>query len=60
MENTDISKSNPLTDKMKINFHMLDALMLNRVCQEVDGGDIVTVDHSSSLKRTVELGQKLA
>jgi hypothetical protein len=59
MENTNIAKSNSLANEMKINLHMLDTLMLNRVCRKVDRRDVVTVDHSSSMKRVVELGEEL-
>jgi hypothetical protein len=31
MEDADLTDGNLLSDKMKINLHMLDALMLNRV-----------------------------
>jgi hypothetical protein len=60
MENTNIAKSNSLANEMKINLHMLDTLMLNRVRRKVDRRDVVTVDHSSSMKRAVELGEELA
>jgi hypothetical protein len=38
---------NVLSDKMKINLHMLGALMLNGVGGEVHNADIVTVDKSA-------------
>ena len=59
MENTNISKSNTITKKIEVNLHMLGMLMLNRVRRKVHGGDVVTVDHSSSLKMSVELRQEL-
>jgi hypothetical protein len=45
---------------MQINFHVLGALMLNRVGGEVDGGDIVTVDKAGRLERMVEFLKKLS
>jgi hypothetical protein len=44
MEDADLTNGNLLSDKMKINLHMLGALMLNRVGGEVHNADIVTVD----------------
>jgi hypothetical protein len=41
---TDKVNGNVLTDKVKINLNMLGALVLNRVGEEVDGADVVTVD----------------
>jgi hypothetical protein len=49
MKNTDSTDGNTFPDKMEINFHMLGALMLNRVGGEVDGTDIVTIDDGGSL-----------
>jgi hypothetical protein len=45
---------------MKINLHMLSALMLHWIRRKVDGRDVVAVDHSSSLKWATELGKELA
>jgi hypothetical protein len=59
MENTDISKGYTLSNKMKINLHMLSALMLNWIRRKVDGGDVVAVHHSSSLKWATELRKEL-
>jgi hypothetical protein len=35
MEDVNLTDDNLLSDKMKINLHMLDALMLNKVNEEV-------------------------
>jgi hypothetical protein len=44
MENADLANGNILSDKMKINLHMLGTLMLNIVGGEVHGANVVTVD----------------
>jgi hypothetical protein len=44
MEDADLTDGNLLSDKMKINLHMLSALMLNGVGGEVHDDDIVAVD----------------
>jgi hypothetical protein len=55
MEYADLTDVDSLSNKIKINLHMFDALMLNRVGGEVHGADIVTVDESTSRRRTLEL-----
>jgi hypothetical protein len=57
MKNTDISKSNSLSNKMKINPHMISTLMLNWVHREIDGEDVVAIDHNGSQKWVAELGR---
>jgi hypothetical protein len=47
MEYTDLTDDDSLSDKMKINFHMFSALMLNGVGGEVHDADVVTVDESA-------------
>jgi hypothetical protein len=47
MEDADLVDSYILSDKMKINLHMLRALMLNGVGGEVHGADVVAVDESA-------------
>jgi hypothetical protein len=39
---------------------MLGSLMLNRVGGEVDGTDVVTIDHGGAAKRVMKLLQKLS
>jgi hypothetical protein len=48
MEDTDLADSYLLSDKIKINLHMLRALMLNGVGGEVHGVDAVVIDESAS------------
>jgi hypothetical protein len=47
MEDVDLTDGYFLSDKMKINLHMLHELMLNRVGGEVHDTDIVVVDESA-------------
>jgi hypothetical protein len=44
MEDADLTDGNLLSDEMKINLHMLRALMLNGVGEEVHDTDVVAVD----------------
>jgi hypothetical protein len=60
MEDVDLTDGNLLSDEMKINLHMLRALMLNGVGEEVHGTDVVTVDESAARWRSLELMQELA
>jgi hypothetical protein len=48
MDDVDLTDGNPLADEMKINVHMLCALMLNGVGGEVHNTDVVTVDESAA------------
>jgi hypothetical protein len=59
MEDTDLIDGNVLSDKMKINLHMLGALMLNGVGGEVHNADIVTVDKSALRRWGLELMEQL-
>jgi len=59
VEDVDSSKGDPFTDKVKVDFHVLGALMLNGVGGEVDGADIVAVDEGGSLQGVVQLLEKL-
>jgi hypothetical protein len=59
MEYADLTDGNSLSDKIKINLHMFDALMLNRIGGEVHGADVVAVDESSSRRQTLELMEQL-
>jgi hypothetical protein len=59
MEEADLTDDNLLSDKMKINHHMLGALMLNRVGGEVHNADIVTVDKCAPRRRGLELVEQL-
>jgi hypothetical protein len=57
MEDADLTDGNLVSDKMKINLHMLRALMLNGVGGEVHDADVVTVDESAARWRSLELMQ---
>jgi hypothetical protein len=59
MEDVDLTDDNLLSDKMKINLHMLDALMLNGVGGEVHVVDIVTVAKCALRRRGLELVEQL-
>jgi hypothetical protein len=60
MEYADLTDDDSLSDKMKINLHMFDALMLNGVGGEVHDADVVVVDESAPRRRTLELMEQLA
>jgi hypothetical protein len=59
MEDADLTDGNLLSGKMKINLHMLGALMLNRVGGYVHCADIVTVDKCALRQRGLELMEQL-
>jgi hypothetical protein len=59
MEDADLTDGNLLSDKMKINLHMLGVLMLNRVGGEVHDADIVAVDKCASRRQGLELVEQL-
>jgi hypothetical protein len=60
MEDADLADGNVLSDKMKINLHMLGALMLNGVGGEVHGVDVVAVDNGALRRRGLELVEQLS
>jgi hypothetical protein len=59
MKDTDLTDGNLLSDKMKINLHMLGVLMLNNVGGEVHGADIVAADKCAPRWRSLELVEQL-
>jgi hypothetical protein len=59
MEDADLIDGNLLSDKMKINLHMLGALMLNGVGGEVHDADIITVDKCAPRRRGLKLVEQL-
>jgi hypothetical protein len=59
MEDADLTDDNIPSNKMKINLHMLGALMLNEVGGEVYGADIVAVDQGAPRRRGLELVEQL-
>jgi hypothetical protein len=60
MEDADLADVNLLSDKMKINVHMLGVLMLNGVGGEVHGVDVVAVDKGAPRRRGLELMEQLS
>jgi hypothetical protein len=59
MEDADLTDDNLLSDKMKINLHMLSVLMLNGVDGEVHGANIIAVDKCAPKWRGLELVEQL-
>jgi hypothetical protein len=55
MEDADLTDGNLLSDKTKINLHMLGVLMLNGVGEEVHVADIVAIDKCALRRRGLEL-----
>jgi hypothetical protein len=53
MEDADLTDDDLLSDKIKINLHMLRALMLNGVGGEVHDAGIVVVDESAPQRRSL-------
>jgi len=49
VKNTNSTNSNTFTDEVKVDFHVLGALVLNGVGREVDGADVVAVDEAGGL-----------
>jgi hypothetical protein len=60
MKDTDLTDDNFLSDKMKINLHTFDALMLNGVGGDVHGADIIIVDKGAPRRRGLELIEQLS
>jgi hypothetical protein len=60
MEDADLTDDNFLSDKMKINLHMLGTLMLNGVSEEVHNADVVAVDKGALRRRRLELMEQLS
>jgi hypothetical protein len=59
MEDTDLTDGNLLSDKMRVNLHMLGVLMLNGIGGEVHDTDIVAVDKCAPRRRGLELVEQL-
>jgi hypothetical protein len=59
MEDPHLTDGHPITDEVKVNLHMLRALVLDGVGGEVDRADVVAVDERGPAKGAMELGQEL-
>jgi hypothetical protein len=59
MEDADLTDGNLLSDKIKIDLHMIDALLLNGVGGEVHDADIITVDKCAPRRQGLELMEQL-
>jgi hypothetical protein len=57
MENPNIANSHPVSNEVRVNFHMLRPLMLNRGGGEVHGADVVAVDERTFGERAPKLSQ---
>jgi hypothetical protein len=60
MENAALANGNLLSNKIKINLHMLGALMLNEVGGEVHDADVVTVNKGAPRRRDMKLMEQLS
>lgn len=56
----DITNSDELLDKVKPNLNVFGALMLDCIEEHVDRTDVFTVDKSNTLRRCMELKEKLS
>ena len=54
-----VTSSDTLVDEVKVDLHMLRALMLHGIGGEVDHADVVAVDEGYMLEGVVELLEKL-
>jgi hypothetical protein len=59
-QDMNLTDGNLLSDKMKINLHMLGALILNGVSGEVHGADIIAVDKGAPIWQGLELMEQLS
>jgi hypothetical protein len=59
VKNKHLTKSNSITDKVKVDLNVLGVLVLNRVCRHVDGANIVTKPHGGSMEWSMEFLQEL-
>jgi len=59
MKNSDCTHGDTFTDEVKVDFHVLGALMLNGVGGEVAGADIVAVDEACGVQGMVKFLEQL-
>jgi hypothetical protein len=55
MKNAEMTNSNTLPNKVKIDLNVLGALMLSGVGTHVDSTNVVTIDQSAAAKWNVQL-----
>jgi hypothetical protein len=60
MQHTDITSSDELLDKVKPNLNLFGALVLDWIEERVDRTDVFTVDKSNTLRRCMELKERLS
>jgi hypothetical protein len=60
VQDADFTEGDSFSDEVQVDLNMLGSLMQDRVGGEVNGTDIVTIDHCSTTKRAAKLLQKLA
>jgi nucleoside-triphosphatase THEP1 len=59
MKNANFTSGDTLVDEVKIDLHVLCALMLHKIGGHVDHADVITVDEGGALEGAVELLKKL-
>ena len=59
MQDADFTEGDSFSNEVQVDLNMLGSLMLNRVGGEVNGADIITVDHCSATERAAKLCQEL-
>ena len=60
MQDANTAKGDMLPNEVNVELNMLRPAMMNRVCREVDCGDVVTVDKRGLGDLTVQLLKKLS
>jgi len=60
VQDADFTEGDSFSNEVQVDLNMLGSLMLNRVGGEVNGADIITVDHCNTTEWAVKLYQKLA
>jgi len=60
VQDADFTEGDSFCNEVQVDLNMLGSLMLNRVGGEVNGADIIAVDHCNTTEWAVKLYQKLA
>jgi hypothetical protein len=55
VQDADFTKGDSLSDEVEVDLNMLGSLMLNRVGGEINGADIITINHCSTTEWTANL-----